>query len=217
MSIFDLVEEDIMGLSDEMLAALLGRLIEAEAAANRIPLGAITHGGHDNAPDQGIDARVSWSGAPERTDFFPRRTTVFQSKAETMSRKPLTDEMAPGGRPRPIFQELAKDDGAYVMFCGRDDCNDRMLRDRKGAMGLAVSTVVNAGRLDLDFYDASRIVRWVNTHTGVAACCATGSGDRFGAGARMHHGHVPTQAKNSHTLATRPSVPPSRLMRKHLR
>ena len=113
---------------------------------------------------------LSWSGDPEHTDFFPRRTTVFQSKAERMSAKPLKDEMAPGGVPRPLFEELTEDDGAYVMFCGKDDCNDGMLRDRKSAMRSAVSSVNQSDRLAFDFYDASRIARWVNnTHAGVAA------------------------------------------------
>ena len=169
MSILDVFAEDIVRLSDDVLAELLRRLIEAEASANGIPLNAVIHGGHDNAPDRGIDARVSWSGGPDRTGFFPRRTTVFQSKAETMSAKPLKDEMAPGGVPRPLFEELAEEDGAYVMFCGKDNCTEGMLRDRLIAMRSALSKVSQSDRLALDFYDASRIARWVNTHVGVAA------------------------------------------------
>jgi hypothetical protein len=169
VSILDVTAEDIVHLSDRVLAELLRRLIEAEASANGIPLNAVIHGGHDNAPDRGIDARVSWSGGPERTDFFPRRTTVFQSKAESMSAKPLKDEMAPGGEPRSLFEELVEDDGAYVMFCGKDNCNYGMLRDRKSAMRSAVSSVSQSDRLALDFYDASRIARWANTHVGVVA------------------------------------------------
>ena len=169
VSILDVAAADIAQLSDDLLAELLGRLVEAEAEEHGIPLSAVVHGGHDNAPDRGADARVSWPGGPERTDFFPRRTTVFQSKAERMSAKPLKDEMAPGGVPRALFEELAEEDGAYVIFCGKDNCNDGMLRDRKGAMRSAVSSVSQSDRLALDFYDASRIARWVNTHVGVAA------------------------------------------------
>jgi hypothetical protein len=168
VSLFEVTPNDIRQLGDDELADLLGRLVEAEALDNGIPLSAVTYGGHGNAADDGVDARISWSGSPDHTDFFARRTTVFQSKAETMSAKPLKDEMAPGSKPRPLFQELAEEDGAYVMFCGKDNCNDQMLRDRKSAMLSVVSPVSQADRLGLDFYDASRIARWVNTHTGVA-------------------------------------------------
>ncbi len=169
MSLLELTPNDIMQLGDDDLADLLGRLVEAEALGNGIPLSAITYGGHGNAADDGVDARISWSGAPDHTDFFPRRTTVFQSKAESMSAAPIVREMAPGGQPRPLFQELASEDGAYVMFCGKDDCNYRMLRDRKAAMRSAVSTVQQGERLALDFYDASRIARWANKYAGVVA------------------------------------------------
>jgi hypothetical protein len=169
VSILDVSAKDIVRLSDDVQAELLRRLIEAEASANAIPLNAVIHGGHDNAPDRGIDARVSWSGGPDRTGFFPRRTTIFQSKAETMSARRLKDEMAPGGVPRPLFEEFAEEDGAYVMFCGKDNCTEGMLRDRLIAMRSALSKVSQSDRLALDFYDASRIARWVNTHAGVAA------------------------------------------------
>jgi hypothetical protein len=86
-----------------------------------------------------------------------------------MSAAPLRDEMAPGGEPRPLFKELAEVDGAYVMFCGKDNCNDKMLADRKSAMRSAISSVDQSDRVALDFYDASRIARWVNTHVGVVA------------------------------------------------
>jgi hypothetical protein len=169
VSILDVSAEDVVRLSDDVLAELLRRLIEAEASANGIPLNAVIHGGHDNAPDRGIDARVSWSGGPERTGFFPRRTTVFQAKAETMSAMPLKHELGPGGEPRPLFEELAEDDGAYVMFCGKDNCTEGMLRDRLMAMRSVLSKVKQSDRLAIDFYDASRIARWVNTQVGVAA------------------------------------------------
>ena len=164
MSILDVAAADIAQLSDDLLTALLGRLVEAEATEHGIPLNAVIHGGHGNAPDRGIDARVSWSGRPKRTDFFPRRTTVFQCKAETMSAARLKNEMAPEGKPRPLFPNLAEKHGAYVIFCGKDNCNDGMLRDRVTAMRSALSSMSGSGRLVLDFYDSSRIARWVNKH-----------------------------------------------------
>jgi hypothetical protein len=169
VSIFDVVAGEIVQLSDDMLAELLGRLVEAETKEHSVPLSSVVHGGHDNAPDRGVDARVCWSKGPERTDFFPRRTTLFQCKAETMPASRLKNEMAPGGVLRPLFEELTADNGAYVMFCGKDDCNDKMLRDRLTAMRSAVLSVNRSDRLALDFYDASRIARWVNTHVGVTA------------------------------------------------
>jgi hypothetical protein len=55
MPLLDVTSEDIRRFSDDDLTELLGRLIEAEAAANCIPLSAVTHGGHGNARDGGLD------------------------------------------------------------------------------------------------------------------------------------------------------------------
>jgi hypothetical protein len=60
-----------------------------------------------------------------------------------------------------------------------------MLRNRLIAMRSAVSSVHESDRLALDFYDASRIARWVNAHAGVVAWLRAGLGRPL-AGWRTH-------------------------------
>ena len=73
MGPFDITPADVKGLDDLQLRNLLRLLLEAEAKKHGIPLSAIRLSGDQNAGDGGEDARVEWEGAPERTDWFPKR------------------------------------------------------------------------------------------------------------------------------------------------
>ena len=90
-----------------------------------IPLSAIQLGGHQNAVDGGVDGRVEWAGEPDQTEWFPRNLAIFQSKAERMPRSKLLRELAPKDAPRPIFNDLAKKAGAYIVF-STDNCSPGM-------------------------------------------------------------------------------------------
>jgi hypothetical protein len=167
MGPFDVTPEDIQKLDDGQLRNALRLLIESEANQHRIPLSAIHLGGNQNAKDGGVDARVEWVDQSERTNWFPKRLTIFQSKAEDMPPSDLRDELAPNGSPRPIFEELANKDGAYIVF-STNNCTNSMHNGRIAAMRDAIATVPHSNAVVLDFYDASRIARWANTYPGVA-------------------------------------------------
>ncbi|HEX8306785.1 MAG TPA: hypothetical protein VF645_00010 [Allosphingosinicella sp.] len=157
----------VAALGDEALRDLLGKLIEAEAAARGIPFAGIDLGGHQDAPDGGVDAVLRWSGAPEPRGWVPRRLCIFQSKAQAMPPAAIAREMRPRGSPRPIFDELAAVGGAYILFSSAD-AGFRAVENRRKAMREALAGVKSAERIALDFLAADRIARWVNQHNGVA-------------------------------------------------
>jgi hypothetical protein len=62
-----------------------------------------------------------------------------------------------------LLGELAACDGAYVIVSGTST-TESMLQNRMGAMREAVGSITESQRLDLDFYDQSRIASWVQRH-----------------------------------------------------
>ena len=167
MGPFDISPEDVQILDDNQLRRILGSLLEAEAHQHGIPLSAIGLGGHQNALDGGVDARVQWDEQPASTPWLPRTCTVFQSKAEDMGPARVSREMALGGKVRPVFQDLAQNRGSYIIF-STVNCTDQMYLDRLQAMNTAIAGITGRLGIHLDFYDASRIARWVNCFPGVA-------------------------------------------------
>lgn len=157
----------VAALGDEPLRALLGRLLEAEAGAYGLPLSGIDLGGSQTAPDGGVDGAIRWSGGPAETDWLPRRWTVFQSKAQVLAAAAIDDEMRPKGVLRPLFANLAREGGAYVIF-STDDPSNSSHQKRLKAMEEALADLPDKERIALAFYGADRIARWVNCHPGIA-------------------------------------------------
>jgi hypothetical protein len=154
-------------LDDVALRSLLGKLLEAEAASQGIPMAAIDLGGNQNAPDGGIDAALSWQDGPKPGGWLPRRLTYYQCKAQALPPRAVESEMRPGGSPRSIFARLTRQAGAYVIF-STDDIGANGIDARLARMRAAIDDVVDSDRIHLDFFGADRIARWVNQHLGVA-------------------------------------------------
>ena len=76
---FDVSPDDISQLDDTNLRALVARLCEAELHDQGLSPAAVTYGGHQNAPDGGIDVRVDLSAPlPNKLSdngFIPRPAT----------------------------------------------------------------------------------------------------------------------------------------------
>ncbi len=164
---FDVTADDVQRLNNVQLRDVLRLLLEAEARQRGIPQAAIFIGGDQNAADGGVDGRVEWVGDPEPAGWVPCRKTLFQSKAEEMAPADLRRELASNGAPRAFFEGLARLSGAYIVF-SINNCSDAMHQRRIDAMRDVVADVPLSGQIMFDFYDASRIARWVNCFHGVA-------------------------------------------------
>lgn len=164
---FDVTEDNVQLLNDDQLREVLRLLLEAEARQRGVSLACVFIGGDQNAGDGGVDGRIEWVGDPEPSGWIPCRKCLFQSKAETMAAGKLKNELAPNGVVREFFEDLARVSGAYIVF-STDNCSDRMYRLRIAAMHEIVANVPLSGQINFEFYDASRIARWVNCFHGVA-------------------------------------------------
>ena len=168
MGPFEISKELVASLSDELLRALLDKLLTAEARVRGISPAGIAVGGNQTAGDGGVDASINWKGQPAPYDWLPRRTIDFQCKAEATGPAKITKEMRPKGVARAIFAELAKKRGAYIIF-STNDVSKSGYDDRIAAMRAALWDVGDSEKIALDFYSADKIARWTNQHIGAAA------------------------------------------------
>jgi hypothetical protein len=161
--------EQIEKLGDADLRALVVRLCEAELRHCGLPTSAITAGGHQDAPDGGIDVRIRLEEIPGTAlDFIPRANTGFQSKASSMSAADITAEMRPKGSLRRSIVDLGVLHGAYVIACTKESVTDAGLAARLKAMNEAVEDLAVGSTLKVDFYDRERLTTWVRKYPGVA-------------------------------------------------
>lgn len=163
--LFEITAEDIQALNDADARHLVAKLCEAEVRAHGGSAVGLIAGGAQTAPDGGSDVRVTAESARFLPGFVPRVSTVFQVKAEKMQKRRITSEMRPKGVPRAILDELAVDDGAYVIVSTRDHLPDPSILSRVEAMRGALAPA--AAGLHVDFYDAGRLTLWVQQHPGV--------------------------------------------------
>ena len=152
MTPFEITKEMIGRVSDEQLRQLLARLLEAEARSVGIPLAGIAVGGNQTAGDGGVDGSIAWGGHPAPANWLPRRLIYFQSKAEAMGPAKLTKEMRPKNLARPIFAELARADGAYIVFSSDDPSKsgrDARLKSMRAALAALFEEKPNCGLCEL--------------------------------------------------------------------
>jgi hypothetical protein len=155
----------IQRLSDVDLRRLVYQLASADLVRQGLPRSGVTAGGHQNAPDGGIDVRVDVPNlvAP---DFVACAQTGFQVKVPDMAAAAIKEEVSPKGVLRPSISKLAAVGGAYIIVSGNGSVADQALRDREEAMTEAVSSDPNADRLLTRFYDRDRLASWVNKYPG---------------------------------------------------
>ncbi|WP_333710423.1 hypothetical protein [Malikia spinosa] len=164
---FDVTPDDIAQLNDVDLRTLVGRLCEAELASRGLSTAAVTWGGNQTAADGGLDVRVALPLGTSINGYIPRFSTGFQVKTPDMARAAILAEMRPDGVIRPAIQELAEEDGAYVIVSSHGSTADIALRNRRDALREALTGVVNAAQLHTDFYDRTRLATWVRQHPGL--------------------------------------------------
>jgi hypothetical protein len=150
-------------LADDDLRTLVAHLCECELRSRGQSPAAVTWGGHQNAPDGGLDVRVQASTSLG-SSYVPRPLAGFQVKAQRMASKAIAKEMAPNGNLRPVIAALVSSAGAYIIVSSKDSVSDKELAARRAAMLRALGSLPPDSDAVLDFYDNRRIASWVNQH-----------------------------------------------------
>lgn len=174
--IFEANANQIEYLDQSQLVDLLRRLIQAELNKNSIPLRSGTAPAQITIADGGDDARVSWSGGPNETDWLPSRFSIFQSKKGTTfpaGLKAETQDKSSQGTNAPILNEaLGKaisQSGSYVIITSTPVVGTKLDRRIK-AIQEGISDTGNDPSLlsSIQIYDCNRLAAWTNTHPSVA-------------------------------------------------
>lgn len=166
-ALLDVSSDDIGALDDKQLRELIARLCEAEVERKDLPRTAVTWGGHQDAPDGGVDIRVELPADPGWCGDIPRTQTIFQSKASEMTASKILTEMRSDDTLRPAIAEVLSRGGAYVIVSNRDNATDQVLQKRREVMEETVRTSLSDHQGLLDFYDRSRLASWTRSHPGV--------------------------------------------------
>lgn len=159
--IFQVKKASLKRLDDEQARELVARLCKAECRTLGLPESAVTWGGDQRAKDGGVDVRVKLMGNPTGLDFIPKPSTAFQVKVEAFPPHKIPDEVAPGGKPRNIYDELAAEHGAYVIVSTRDDCSNSALIERTAKIKDSLTAVGFGSSFSTDFYCLRRLADWV--------------------------------------------------------
>lgn len=139
--------DDIAALSDADLRSLIGLLCEADYRLARLPTRDIQWGGHQNAPDGGLDVTVRSEVDPPSNSFVPRRVSGFQVKKPDMPRSEILKEMRPDGALREEIKTLVAEGGAYIIVSANGSTSDSALKARLKAMREAVADQEEPDRL----------------------------------------------------------------------
>jgi hypothetical protein len=163
-NLLDITGDDIARLSDAELRELIGLLCEADYRLAGLPTKGITWGGHQDAPDGGLDVVVRDEIPPPSKSFVPRNVTGFQIKKNDMPRSEILKEMRPNGMLREEIKALIQANGAYIIVSSSGSTTDTALKNRVDAMKEAVADEANHENLHLDFLDRGRVATWVRSH-----------------------------------------------------
>ncbi len=174
--IFEVNANQIERLDQSQIVELLRRLIQAELNKNSIPLRSGTAPAQITIADGGDDARVSWSGGPNETDWLPSRFTIFQSKKGATSPAGLkaeTQTKSSQGSDKPklseALEEAISQSGAYVIVTPTPVVGTNFDR-RITAIREGISDTGNDPSMlsSIQIYDCNRLAAWTNMHPPVA-------------------------------------------------
>lgn len=165
INILDITGEDIAKLNDADLRTLVGLLCEAEYRRYNLSTDKIMWGGHQDAPDGGLDVIINDTDAQAvHNGFIPRKFTGFQVKRSAMTTSKIKTEMKPKGLLRDSIKEIIRQKGAYIIIDSQSSLTGNTLEDRIQTMGSCIAKEADAANCHLDFYDKGRIATWVRTH-----------------------------------------------------
>lgn len=176
--IFDVSPSQIKCLDSKQLVELLKKLLHAEAQRSGINLRGISAPLQITVPDGGEDARVSWSGGLEQTDYLPSRFCIFQAKATNLGaagwkKEVWTKPSQKKDAKRQLNEAVKKainENGSYIGFTsailiGGSKYNDRIEGIKQGIR----EAEANPDQLKaIDIYDANKIADWASQYPAIA-------------------------------------------------
>src|SRR5262249_47275687 len=167
---FEVTGQHVAALSERKLVNLMRRVLAAEALSGELPMDGIHVAAVVTAPDGGEDAKIEWSGGPERTRFLPARHSQFQLKASELTPAEAGGEvLSAAGEIKPMVRAALENGGTYVLVSARPYTNSK----RKAREEAVRKSLAGAGlklRDDqVQFRDADQIALWANVHPPVAA------------------------------------------------
>jgi hypothetical protein len=179
LSVNEVSSQDISNLTDKKLVELLKRLLDFEAHKFGISSSATAVQLDITIADGGEDGRAVWESGPAKTDWLPGRRNLFQVKATAIGPQGCYDEMLEGtldredkdaGKETRALKRRLKENwvgnGHYILFCNKDDLNEKQRESRKEKI---VEAIIKSGNTHItapgiEIYDASRIAQWVNCY-----------------------------------------------------
>lgn len=164
---FEISKNQLRQLNDVDLREFVARLCEAELRNAGAPISSIKWGGSQTAPDEGLDIECCVEDDDFSGDFLPRARTGIQVKKSKMPDSRIETEMCPEGQLRPIFSELARNNGCYIIVSLEDDLVTQKVRARKEAMQKQLETIKEEGDLQVRFYGCGELANWLRQYPAV--------------------------------------------------
>ena len=178
--IFNVDPSQIEKLDSNQLVELLKKLLHAEAQNAGISLRGVSVPLQITIPDGGEDARISWQGGLEQTDYLPSRFCIFQSKATKAA------NMGPAEWKKEVWTKFSQkkdairelndavkkviaENGSYIGFTTAILVGSKKEARIKGIKEGIQEAGANPNLLKaIDIYDANKIAEWVSEHPAVA-------------------------------------------------
>jgi hypothetical protein len=175
--IFEVSPSQIQNLDSKQLVEILRRLLHAEAQKAGISLRGVSVPLQITISDGGEDARISWQGGNDKTDYLTSRFSIFQSKA--------TDP-GPAGWKKEVWTKRSQKKGATPKL---NDAVTKALSEHGSYIGFTSTALVGskfderiqslkegiteAGSdpndlAEIDIYDANKIAAWASHYPSVA-------------------------------------------------
>jgi hypothetical protein len=120
--------------------------------------------------DGGEDARIEWSGGPERTFFVPSRLTQFQLKATNISAAAAgRDVRTRSGDVKPMVKKVLEEGGTYVMLVSHPFVKQTLEKHEAAIRDALRQAGIDFRDEQIIVRDGSQIAAWANARRSVAA------------------------------------------------
>lgn len=159
----------LAALDPKRFTILFQRLLSAEAQSNALPKNGIHVSARITVSDDGEDARIEWTGGPERTTFLPSRVVQFQLKAGPVSPSgAANDILSKGGILKEQIRNVLKMGGDYIMISTQAYEMNKIQNRESKLREAARSDNIVFNNEQISFKSAEHLVMWINSHVSVA-------------------------------------------------